>query len=716
MINKLTIYGQTAQSGQLEAIGTSGVAGIGGGEGCSGSNITINGGTVKATGGASAAGIGGGGKGSGSYITINGGTVTARGGHAGIGGGFKGSGSNITITGGTGRADSGNEGAGIGGGAYGSGSNITINGGTVTANGGRQAAGIGGGYDGSGSDITINGGTVTATGREYNGKYGDGIGSGVSGAASSDISVTNNQLLVRIGDTEDTMYLIANNTGSDFTEILAGKRFVTIEPESGPEEEAKEVTYIDENGIEQTVTAYVASSHNLPVTLGEPGKPTWYVVSNEDERLFEGAICQGDVHLILADGAKLTATGKDAPGIQVSGDDNSLTIYGQTAQTGQLIANGGRKVAGIGGGEGCSGSNITINGGTVTANGGWYAAGIGGGAHGSGSNITVNGGTVKATGGESGAGIGGGADENGSNITINGGTVTATGGASAAGIGGGSGLRGGGSYITINGGTVIANGGRDAAGIGSGYRGSGYNIFVANILTLKAGSTENPADAIANNGGDLAESLAGKQYVTVSDAICNITANQDPNNKANYYSTFHSGKKAYSVPEGVTAYTGVVNDKGDALQLTAIEGGIIPAGEAVILRLTTENNTATKKQFDLTALTTKATKSDTNALTGTDEATTLGANQYALSLGQNGVGFYLWEGKSIGAHKAYLTQNASGSAKAFIFQFDDDPTGIESLTPALSEGEGAAYNLNGVRVDDNYKGIVIKNGKKIYQK
>ena len=200
-----------------------------------------------------------------------------------------------------------------------------------------------------------------------------------------------------------------------------------------------------------------------------------------------------------------------------------------------------------------------------------------------------------------------------------------------------------------------------------------------------------------------------------------ITANQDPDHKQNYYSTFWSSTAAYQVPEGVTAYTGKVEDSTSepntsVLKLTAIEDGIIPASQGVILRLTTEDNGEGKKQIALVKTMATGTWSGTNALMGTDVATTLGANEYALSLGQNGVGFYLWEGKSIGAHKAYLTLPSSFGAKAFIFQFDDDPTGIESLTPALSEGEGAAYNLNGVRVDDNYKGIVIKNGKKIYQK
>ena len=716
--NSLAIYGQTAQSGQLVANARGESAGIGGEENGSASNITINGGVVTSEGGSSAAGIGGGKKGSGSNITINGGTVTASGGDgAGIGGGSQGNGSNITINGGTVTAHGVLYGACIGGGWEASGSNITINGGTVTANGGKRgSAGIGGGTYGNGSNITINGGRVTATGGELNGKngvkYGDGIGSGVpfgsSYNPSSGISVAKN-LLVKAGNTEETMYVIGNYTDLDLASGFAGKRFATIEPEPAPEE--KEVTYIDENGEEQKVKANVVLSRSFPVTWGEANKTTWYAVIHADVQLIS-PVCQGDVRLILADGAKFTAHGlDDKAGIQISGDDNSLTIYGQAAQSGQLIATGGRLHAGIGGGDYGNGSNIAINGGTVTATG-TFGAGIGGGAYGNGSNITINGGIVTAT-SSNGAGIGGGICGNGSNITINGGTVTATCGTYGAGIGGG--YIGSGSDITINGGRVTATGGSGAAGIGSGdFGAASSNITVATILTLKAGGTENPADAITNNGGDLAGSLAGRQYVTVSDDICNITVNQDPNNKANYYSTFYSNKKAYSVPEGVMAYTGVVD--GDMLKLTAIESGIIPAGEAVILRLTLEDNIETKKQFALTATTTTATKSTDNKLLGTDVAKTLGTNDYALSLGQYGVGFYLWKDKSIDAHKAYLTLNASFGAKAFTFQFEDEASAIYNAEFIMQNGDDAIYNLNGVRVNDNYKGIVIKNGKKMLKR
>ena len=271
------------------------------------------------------------------------------------------------------------------------------------------------------------------------------------------------------------------------------------------------VTYIDENGVEQTASN-VTEITNASATL----TGGWYVVYGADVKTGT-LVCQDAVHLILADGAKLTATGKgepdSTPGIRVTGDGNSLTIYGQTNQSGQLEANGGYSTAGIGGGDYESGSNITINGGTITANGGYWAAGIGGGDHGSGSNITINGGNVTANGEEFAAGIGGGDSKEGFNITINGGNVTATGINGGAGIGGGA--FGSGFNITINGGTVTANREKDASCIGGGYNADGSNIRVATTLLLKADGNNPPTEEIEHGDGDIAGKLAGKRYATI---------------------------------------------------------------------------------------------------------------------------------------------------------------------------------------------------------
>ena len=198
------------------------------------------------------------------------------------------------------------------------------------------------------------------------------------------------------------------------------------------------VSYLDKNGSKQTADNVTVVESSTTAWNGG-----WYVV-NSPVTIDSRVSVSGEVHLILADGASLTAN----RGINVA-ENNSFTVYAQSVgeNMGTLTANGGEDnfIAGIGSEVGDSGGTITINGGNVTATGGQDAAGIGGSQDGSGGTITINGGTVKATGGDEAAGIGGGTRSSGGNITISGGSVTATGGNAAAGIGDGSGDEIGGS-------------------------------------------------------------------------------------------------------------------------------------------------------------------------------------------------------------------------------------------------------------------------------
>ncbi len=228
------------------------------------------------------------------------------------------------------------------------------------------------------------------------------------------------------------------------------------------------VSYLDENGNERTADNVTVVESSMTAWNGG-----WYVASGT-VTIGSRVTVSGEVHLILADGASLTANG----GINVA-ENNSFTVYAQSVgeKMGTLTATGGQDAAGIGGGKGGSGGTITIHGGNVTATGGDFAAGIGGGGwKGSGGTITIHGGKVTATGGSYAAGIGGGDSGSGGTVTIHGGSVTATGGGSGAGIGGGK--DGSGGTITIHSGNVTATGGHDAAGIGGGYSGSGGTITI----------------------------------------------------------------------------------------------------------------------------------------------------------------------------------------------------------------------------------------------
>ncbi len=148
------------------------------------------------------------------------------------------------------------------------------------------------------------------------------------------------------------------------------------------------------------------------------------------------------------------------------------------------------------------------------------------------------------------------------------------------------------------------------------------------------------------------DSLAFVEY-SVDEAMLITAFPDDYKTPENYYSTFYSSTTAYQVPEGVTAYTAKVEDSASepnapVLKLTSMADGIIPAGVGVILRAST-------KKIILTQTDEKGTATDENVLTGTDsEISSASEGIQALSLGENGVGFYPWAGKSIGAHKAYI--------------------------------------------------------------
>ncbi len=64
--------------------------------------------------------------------------------------------------------------------------------------------------------------------------------------------------------------------------------------------------------------------------------------------------------------------------------------------------------------------------------------------------------------------------------------------------------------------------------------------------------------------------------------------------------------------------------------------------------------------------------------------------------------------------RAYFKVPTTGEGRELTFTVDGNVTAIRNLTPALSQGEGAWYDLQGRRISQPQKGLYIVNGKKVF--
>ena len=162
------------------------------------------------------------------------------------------------------------------------------------------------------------------------------------------------------------------------------------------------VTYLDEHGDEAECDNYTLLTSSM-THLGTADTHTWYVADGTIS--FTDAIeTDGDVHIILKDGAVVTVNVLETNAPDVAIESGTLKIYGQStgANKGQLNAYASEM--------GIVGYSLNIYGGQVTANGGSDGIHVL-------DNLTINGGCVTATGNYNGINAVEG------NVTINGGQV-----------------------------------------------------------------------------------------------------------------------------------------------------------------------------------------------------------------------------------------------------------------------------------------------------
>lgn len=159
---------------------------------------------------------------------------------------------------------------------------------------------------------------------------------------------------------------------------------------------------------------------------------------------------------------------------------------------------------------------------------------------------------------------------------------------------------------------------------------------------------------------------------------------------------------------GLTAYAVKLNDAKDGVEFTEIPG-VVPAGVPVLLKGDANKEYALDKVDGWSPVSTDLKASD--GTSASKDETTL----YALSTVDGVTAFYpVKKNSPIPAKRCYL-EVKSTSAKAAFYSLGTnfgETTGISSVENKVENADAPVYNLAGLLVGKDYKGLVIKNGKK----
>lgn len=181
------------------------------------------------------------------------------------------------------------------------------------------------------------------------------------------------------------------------------------------------------------------------------------------------------------------------------------------------------------------------------------------------------------------------------------------------------------------------------------------------------------------------------------------------------YATFSAPQAVDFSATGITVYTAKAD--GSVVRLTAVPGGIVPAGTGVILY----KNVAESQTVSVPVTESTASLTD-NELVATLSRTLVGReggagyNYILQSDGAGGIVFNMAtaEGAYMPAGRAYLstTVDASAPASRLSIRFDDVTTGVAAPGSSISHSGDAVYSLQGQRCSPRARGIYIKGGKK----
>ncbi len=190
---------------------------------------------------------------------------------------------------------------------------------------------------------------------------------------------------------------------------------------------------------------------------------------------------------------------------------------------------------------------------------------------------------------------------------------------------------------------------------------------------------------------------ASIESITMSDYGINTYSNSQ------YAVDFsETSAKAYII-------TGVNSDN----SMVCKEVSKVPAQTGVII--VAEKNSTVSPKFTI-----DADDMTGNVLVADDGTTTADDNTYILASKDSKVGFYKSNSsRTLSAGKAHYEKEATASTASYysLIFGNDGTTGISQLSTETTSANGnEIFNLAGQRVGKDYKGVVIKNGKKYIQK
>lgn len=199
---------------------------------------------------------------------------------------------------------------------------------------------------------------------------------------------------------------------------------------------------------------------------------------------------------------------------------------------------------------------------------------------------------------------------------------------------------------------------------------------------------------------------------------------------ATYFNTY-----GYTMPEGVEGYIIYDAENGTAkIEKIYNEGETVCDNMGLLLK--SKSNLSESKTFNVEVLSSGGNTATwpmkneaeyyTNLINGVQTTQVFtGYNgsyyYYKLANDENGLGWY-WGAADGGvfeleAHHCYMSLlQETERAKSFMPFIDGSTAGINSLNASRQETSGDIYNLHGMRVGKDYKGLVIKNGRKYFNR